>query len=400
MIKFCEVCKSSNIDKVLDLGDHALCDDLIEIGDNRKSKQYPIKVFFCNDCKTAHQSCQPSKNELFPEKYHYRSRFTLDVLDGMKELVESVEKFRGSLIDLKVLDVGCNDGSLLKIFKAKGCKTFGIEPTAAVDDISGEDHNIIKDFFSEDSSEKILSEFGKFDLITFTNVFAHISDLDSLLRALNNLMHENTILIIENHYLGSILKKNQFDTFYHEHPRTYSLQSFIEISSRLKRELSYVSFPKRYGGNIRVFISSKNSSIETAKLIKEVYQLEGNLKTKFMEMSEFIRNWKTAKRKQILKMIQENNGPIIAKAFPGRAAIIINILELDIQHIKCIYEKPGSKKIGHFVPGTKIPIVSDYELFSNIKKHKFILNLAWHIPEEINNYLVEKGFNGLFVNII
>ena len=163
MVKFCEVCKSNNIDKVLDLGDHALCDDLIEIGDARENKQYPIKVFFCNDCLTAHQSCQPSNKELFPEQYHYRSRFTLDVLDGMKELVESVEQFSGGLVGLKVLDVGCNDGSLLKLFKAKGCKTFGIEPTAAVDDIKGEDHNIIKDFFSKESSQKLLSKFGKFE---------------------------------------------------------------------------------------------------------------------------------------------------------------------------------------------------------------------------------------------
>ena len=60
----------------------------------------------------------------------------------------------------------------------------------------------------------------------FTNVFAHIEDLKNLLKNLGLILSENTVLIIENHYLGSIIKKNQFDTFYHEHPRTYSLKSF------------------------------------------------------------------------------------------------------------------------------------------------------------------------------
>ena len=93
-------------------------------------------------------------------------------------------------------------------------------------------------------------------------------------------------------------------------------------------------------------------------------------------------------------------GKIKAKAFPGRAAILINILDLNSNHIECIFEKPGSKKLGHFIPGSDIPIVSDEILFNNINKYKYILNLAWHIPIEIENYLISKGFNGLLVDII
>ena len=400
MIKSCEVCNSFDIKEVLDLGDHALCDDLIKIGDKRRNKKYPIRVFLCKNCFTAHQYCQPSKKELFPEEYHYRARFTLDVINGMKELVNSVENFKGNLNGLKVIDVGCNDGSLLNLFKEKGCKTFGIEPTAAVNDIRDKDHKIMKDFFTIDSSKKLLSNFGKFDLITFTNVFAHINDLDALLKSVENLMHKNTVLIIENHYLGSILEKNQFDTFYHEHPRTYSLKSFINISTKLRRNLSLVSFPKRYGGNIRVFISNKETENKDLKFIKDITKKESKFEKNFNDLSTFINKWKLKKRNEILNLIKENGGPIVGKAFPGRAAILINILELNSNHIRCIFEKPGSKKLGHFVPGSDIPIVSDEILFDNINNHKFILNLAWHIPTEIENYLSSKGFKGLLVDII
>ena len=71
------------------------------------------------------------------------------------------------------------------------------------------------------------SKKNKIDLITFTNVFAHIDNLNLLILNLKKVLSKNTTIIIENHYMGSVLQKNQFDTFYHEHPRTYSLKSFI-----------------------------------------------------------------------------------------------------------------------------------------------------------------------------
>ena len=101
---------------------------------------------------------------------------------------------------------------------------------------------------------KIRQQHPRIDVITFTNVFAHIEDLPALLSALALLMGEDTILVVENHYLGAVLAKNQFDTFYHEHPRTYSLTSFVHIASSLGRAVAAVEFPSRYGGNIRVTI--------------------------------------------------------------------------------------------------------------------------------------------------
>ena len=96
---------------------------------------------------------------------------------------------------------------------------------------------------------------GVINFITFTNVFAHINDFKKLLSNLKILLTNNTVLIVENHYLGSVLKEKQFDTFYSEHLRTYSFQSFIYIAKFLKLNISFVEFPKRYGGNIRVFNS-------------------------------------------------------------------------------------------------------------------------------------------------
>ena len=261
-ISKCEVCGSHDLVPVLDLGNHPLCDDLIPVGSSHHCEVFPIDILYCEQCGTAHQKYQIPKARLFPQTYHYRSRFTADVLSGMAELVSSVESRVGSLAGRTVLDVGCNDGSLLDKFAAKGATTIGVEPTVAYEDARGRGHVIINDFFSEACARKVLQEHARIDVITFTNVFAHIEDLPALLRAVTLLMGQNTILVVENHYLGAVLMKNQFDTFYHEHPRTYSLNSFVHIARTLGKVVTAVDFPSRYGGNIRVTIGEPGSDDE------------------------------------------------------------------------------------------------------------------------------------------
>ena len=115
-IKDCEVCGNDKLESVLDLGLHPMCDDLVEVSDSRVCKDYPIEILYCPKCRTAHQKYQVPKHELFPMTYHYRARFTADVLDGMRGLVDSCENNFGSLNGKLVLDIGCNDGSLLGFF--------------------------------------------------------------------------------------------------------------------------------------------------------------------------------------------------------------------------------------------------------------------------------------------
>ena len=107
-------------------------------------------------------------------------------------------------------------------------------------------HEVYNDFFDIENANKYLSEFGEPDIITFTNVFAHIENLPNLINSLKVIINESkTILVIENHYLDKVLEKMQFDTFYHEHPRTYSLGSFVKIAENLN--IKYVTLlPSRW----------------------------------------------------------------------------------------------------------------------------------------------------------
>ena len=288
----CEVCGTRELSPVLDLGMHPMCDDLIPVGSAQQCEVYPIDILYCQTCRTAHQRYQVPKVTLFPTSYHYRSRFTADVLSGMDDLVAAVEARRGSLAECTVLDVGCNDGSLLDKFAARGARTVGVEPTGAYEDALGRGHAIFNDYFSEDSAREVLQQHPRIDVITFTNVFAHIEDLPALLRALALLMDDDTILVVENHYLGAVLAKNQFDTFYHEHPRTYGLTSFVHIASSLGRAVAGVEFPSRYGGNIRVTIGrAGDPSAALPPDMDETLQRETRFFDEFAAMRSFVATW-------------------------------------------------------------------------------------------------------------
>ena len=399
-INRCEVCGNSELNQVLDLGYHPMCDDLVPVGDSRECSEYPINILFCNKCITAHQQFQVPKHELFPATYHYRSRFTADVLHGMQNLVSSCVQHFGALADKKVIDIGCNDGSLLNIFREQGAITIGIEPTDAADDAQSVGHIVYKDYLSEKLAETIVKKHGHPDFITFTNVFAHIEDLSSVLNALKILMAKNTILVIENHYLGAVLDRNQFDTFYHEHPRTYSYASFACMALTLNANILSIDFPSRYGGNIRVFIGSLNSqSLVNDDQLNSVKQRESQYIDLFLLMRGKIERWKINKTQQIQELVHKY-GALRAKAFPGRAAILIKLLNLDETLIEAVYEKPGSLKIGHYLPGTRIPIRSDNDLFELDNQSLPILNLAWHIPQEIRQYLNIHNYTGEVIDIL
>jgi hypothetical protein len=101
-INFCEVCNAEKLVSVLNLGSHPMCDDLVPIGDSKKCEEFPIEIIYCSACRTAHQRFQISKEKLFPQSYHYRSRHTADVLQGMQDLVSICVKNLGDLSNKKV----------------------------------------------------------------------------------------------------------------------------------------------------------------------------------------------------------------------------------------------------------------------------------------------------------
>ena len=387
-MKTCEVCNSPMGKIVLDLGSHPLCDDLVPFGSEVQAEEFHQLIGLCEVCLTAHQKIPVAKEKLFKSDYHYRAALTVDVIQGMNNLVEQIIKdLNSENKSITVLDIGCNDGSLLGIFKNKyQCTTIGIDPTEAIFESGNKIDFKFNEYFSRNTVEEIKKLSLTVDVITFTNVFAHIENLPELIENLKLLINDSTKLVIENHYLGSILSNNQFDTFYHEHPRTYSLKSFEFIAKTIGLVITDVKFPSRYGGNIRVTMEKNGNKAD----LKVFNQLELEFIARFELLQGKYDVWK--KESQIVLRSLLEDGPIYGKALPGRAVMLINSLKIDSRMMPAIFEKPNSPKINNFVPGSKIKVLSDNELLK--VNPKIIIVWSWHIIVEIVEYLDRLGYQG------
>ena len=382
-IDTCEVCETNLEGPELDFGYQPLCDELYDTPEKSLFvSKYHQNIVLCETCLTAHQKYQVPKNELFKPNYHYRASLTKDVINGMNELAESCNEYKNLNEESVVLDVGCNDGSLLSIFKKKyKVKTIGVDPTDAIDDAIDLDLKI-KDYFSSKTIEKINEKFKKVDVITFTNVFAHIEDLKSLLENLKKVISDETLIIIENHYLGSIINQNQFDTFYHEHPRTYSIKSFSFISEQLDTGILDIVFPKRYGGNIRVvmsknFVKTKEKKPEDSFVISD-----------FQNIQSYYESW-NINSKNVIEGLINSGSQFNGKSLPGRGVMLINSLDISKSFMPKVFEQNFSPKVGNYVPGTDIYVDKD----ENIDGNNLII-WSWHVIDEIISYLERINYKG------
>jgi hypothetical protein len=373
---------------VLDLGSHPLCDDLVPFGSEVQAEEFHQLIGLCEVCLTAHQKIPVVKEKLFKSDYHYRAALTVDVIQGMNNLAEQIIKDLNSKSKtITVLDIGCNDGSLLGIFKNKyECTTIGVDPTEAILESGNKIDYKFNEYFSRSTAEEIKKLPFTVDVITFTNVFAHIENLPELIENLKLLITDSTKLVIENHYLGSILSKNQFDTFYHEHPRTYSLKSFEFIAQTIGLIITDVKFPSRYGGNIRVTMEKNGNKTD----LKSFNQLELEFASMFELLQDKYNNWRN--ESQIILGSLLEDGPVYGKSLPGRAVMLINSLNLSAAEMPIIFEQPKSPKIGNYVPGSKIQILSDTDL---LRVNPSVLIIwSWHIVDEIVLYMDTLGYKG------
>ncbi len=178
----CRICKNKKLERVLDLGEMSLANAFLDKSQlSQKEISYPLKVVWCESCGLL-QIDEIVLPEILFRNYIYVSGTSEALRKHFEGLAtEVVKNFKLSSESL-VIDIGSNDGTLLKEFKKVGSRVIGVEPAINIAKIVEESGiKTINDFFSEDVAKKIVKENGKADALIATNVFAHIFDLDELL---------------------------------------------------------------------------------------------------------------------------------------------------------------------------------------------------------------------------
>ena len=355
---------------------------------------YPADLMYSPTSKLVQLNTIVNKEILFSKDYAYTSSTTKMLRENFQELYNDCNKIvKISSSDL-VIDIGSNDGNLLSNFRGHH-RVLGITPERIGRIAIRKGIPTLIRYFDKPTANLILKKYGKGKIVTATNVFAHIENVSTLMTNILKILDKDGVFITESHYLVSLIKTNQYDTIYHEHLRYYSLSSLKYLFDKYGLKIIHAKKINTHGGSIRVY-ATRSEKFQINKSVKKILSIE----KKYLNWKTFNNFKKNVFKSKInlysiLKNIKNKNKKICGIGAPARASTLINYIGLDENIIDYVLEIEGSNKIGNYIPGTKIPILSEKKLF--VDQPDFAILFSWHIASELKLNLKKGGFKGKFI---
>jgi hypothetical protein len=396
-IKHCQICKNKNLKSVLFLGYLPPVNQFNDLDYEAKEQpSYPAELLLCEKCKLVQLSTVVDQRILFPPEYPYTSSTTKILRENFYNLSKDVKKNFNYNSDDLIIDIGSNDGNLLSNFKSD-FRVLGITPEKIGKIAIKRGIDTLIKYFNLKTANQVVKRYGKAKIITATNVFAHIDNLENIMKGIKKCLDKDGIFITESHYLIPLLKDIQYDTVYHEHLRYYSLTSLNFLFKKFGLEIFDAKEIPTHGGSIRVYCSNKNKFPVSKKIQKILNKEKKFLTKKFMNSFQEKVSMSKLKLLEMLAKIKKKNKntKISGISAPSRSATLINYVGLDEKIIDCIFEIRGSYKINRFMPGTKIPVKE--EKASLLRKTDYLVLFSWHISKELIKNIRKQGFKGKFI---
>jgi len=350
---------------------------------DQKEDLYPLRVVWCKSCGLL-QIDEIVPPEILFGNYVYISGTSEALRKHFEGLVtEVVNNFKLNSESL-VIDIGSNDGTLLKEFKKFGLKVIGIEPAVNIAKIAEENGiKTISNFFSVGIAKKIIRENGKAEAITATNVVAHSNDLDSLLKGVSYLLKDDGVFVIEVPYLVDLLENVEFDTIYHEHLSYFAVRPLKIFFKEHDFKIINVERVKIHGGTIRIFVSKKKSRYDINENINQLISLEIKkglnevmVYRKFAERVEKLKEDLVS----LLQKLKSENKKVIGYGAAAKGNTLLNYYHIGPELIEFIADLSPMKQ-NKFTPGTHIPVYSPERIYE--AKPDYMLILAWNFADEI-----------------
>ncbi|HLK31523.1 MAG TPA: class I SAM-dependent methyltransferase, partial [Terriglobales bacterium] len=224
---------------------------------------------------------------------------------------------------------------------------------------------------------------------------AHIEDIHEIVESLLELLQEDGIFISESHYFVSLLETLQYDTIYHEHLRYYTLTSIRNLLAMHGMEVIHARRIPTHGGSIRVY-SARRGKYDVRESIAATLASEAQAITP-ARLEAFRHRIVNSKLEllALLKTIKGDGQHIYGISAPSRASTLVNYVGLDDGILDCVVEIKGSYKIGHYLPGTLVPVLEESKLYA--EQPEYALLLSWHIADELISNLRALGYQGKFI---
>jgi len=403
--KTCRVCGSHALTRVISLGDQYLQGSFVKPG-----KEMPPT----RKIATSLVRCDPMRDEkacgllqmeytVPPEvlysAYWYRSGTNNTMRNHLKAIAEDATQLLNKSSGI-VLDIGCNDGTLLDCYPPE-YKKFGIDPSDVAQEVKG-DIKVLQDLFPSDELLKVL-QGEKCNIITSIAMFYDLENPIHFVQGIKQVLAEDGIWIFEMSYMPTMLKMHSYDTICHEHLEYYSLAIIEYILKQAGMKVFNATLNDINGGSIRCYATHSNNFIykkdeyqqNIKSLRQEEFDLELDTDKPYKNFQDRI-NVHKDELNTLLKSLKKEGKKIHVYGASTKGNTILQWCGIDNRIIEVAAER-NPDKYGAYTIGTEIPIVSEAD--SRAMNPDYYLVLPWHFKQEIvqrEQEMLNKGVGLIF----
>lgn len=400
----CRHCQSQNMGPFLDLGTAPPSNSYVRQVDLGKPELwYPLVIRVCNECLLVQTEDFASRETFFSESYAYFSSFSTSWLGHAEAYVAAMTERFGLDVASRVVEIAANDGYLLQYVRARGIPCLGVEPTTSTATAAREKGiEIVEDFFGVELATRLADEGWGADLMAANNVLAHVPDINDFVAGFARLLKPTGVATFEFPHLLNMVTEAQFDTAYHEHYSYLSLTAVERIFAANGLRVFDVETTPWHGGSLRVFADRADTAAH--RLSDSVAAMLATETSAGMRDEAFYAGFQaTAQRVrndflEFLIDCQRQGLKVAAYGAAAKGNTLLNFAGVKPDLLAFVVDKNPAKQ-GTFLPGSRVPVVSEDVLKS--EKPERVVILPWNLQTEIKRQLSYiTGWDGRFVTAV
>jgi len=391
----CRVCDSTNLELAIDLGLQPWCNNFLKPEEIGKEPFYPLRLVYCHDCCTAQLDYTVPKEVMFSD-HTYLSGVTKSLSEHFRHIAgEADSRFAQTLTNKNVLDIGSNDGTQLKHFKALGYDVLGVESSKTTAKIANEAGIPTIDAFFNLELARALDR--KFNLVNAAGVFFHLEELHSVADGIREVLRDDGVFIVQFLYMKRIVENSAFDQIYHEHLLYYNLLTIEVLLNRHGLSMFDAYLAPIHGGSMIGFVSLRGKRQPSERLLAMRQAEASEQSNAFATYTSFAGRIQSMKTKNLafLRQSKEQGKRVYGMGAPVKGNTLLNYFGVGTELIQYLVEKNELRR-GLYSPGMHIPIMIEKELPTPPDVYYV---LAWNFKKEIlsnNQHLLDRGVQFYF----
>ncbi len=390
----CCLCRGGPLELVLPLKPTPVADDFRRPEDRSPQELHPLELALCRACGHVQLTVAVDPDVLFRE-YTYVTAVSLGLVKHLQELARAACERAGAGPGDLAVDIGSNDGSLLRAFQERGLKVLGVDPAREIARRAAQSGvETLCAYFGSDLARRLRAERGAARVITAANVFAHSDALADMADGVREWLAPDGVFVFEVSYLADIVDEMLFDTVYHEHISYHTVAPLVPFFRARGLELVDVERSASKGGSIRVFVRPAGAGREASPAVRELLAQEERRGLARPEVYRaFAARIEGAKSKLLglVDAARARGGRLAGYGASGTTTTLLHHFELGTRLDYLVDD--NAVKQGLVSPGYRLPVLPSEALYE--KRPAAVVILAWKYAEPILRrhvrYLSEGG---------